>query len=201
MKLIIIPLAFLAIFSLLSLMGLGTGTLNSTGTIGSNGWISSGGDPDVAWWDSTGFPVAYQNFTVVDRTSEGRIIYVGAVPLYKNTTSEYQIYRNTVASNQLDETTAEWDITSSLGLIGVVVGVMALATFAGVSVLGSGISETSVSAIVKGTAYLLIWGVFSALAIALIMQIALFGPILYFILTLIYTLGIVNSIGSSQGDI
>jgi hypothetical protein len=92
------------------------------------------------------------------------------------------------------------NLASSLGLIGAVIGIMALATVVGIKVLGSGISEFGVSTIVFGTFYLLVWGIFSVLSLSMLMQIAVFGGLLYFALTVMYTVGIVSSLGSSGGE-
>lgn len=132
---------------------------------------------------------------------------------WQNSTGQYYLYYDNSGSNakwvlykdfgkiyQQTAASSSFDISSSIGLIGLVVGLMALAAVVGIRVLGTGVSEESVSAILKGTALLAIWGIFSVLALALLIQIPMLGPVFYFVLTIIYTLGIINQIGHPGDD-
>jgi len=90
-------------------------------------------------------------------------------------------------------------VTLGVGVYVVLVTSIALVTVSGITVLGSGLSSVSVMAIFKSAAFLSIWGLFSLPAVALFITIPWFGMPLYFFLTLIYSLGIVHSVGFGGG--
>lgn len=192
MKLLTIPLIFLIILGLMSMMGLGTVEYQSDTVLfhGTEGWF-----------DANGKQVAYENYTRADPADDGRVWWVGGVPIWHNSTGDYQMWTASDQTNESGIETITVDVGSSLGFIGLVFGVMALATIAGLQVLGSGISDESVSAIVKGSALITLWGFFSAMSLALILTIPYsLGAIFYFFLTGIYTLGIINQIGHPGSD-
>ena len=90
-------------------------------------------------------------------------------------------------------------IGGSLGLVAIAVAIMALAAVIGISIVGSGENTASVMTILKITGYLAIWGVFSALALGLINSMGSFGMILFFVLSGLYVIGLVDSIGFPSG--
>lgn len=213
MKLIVFPLSILVLFSLLSLTGLGSGIL---------GGMTIGGDTtNAVYYDSAGRSVVYvSNLTAVSDT------YLEVMPFYvfpdtwaafTNSTLEvahwspYFLYYDNGAERPVKyEDLGKTDsgvalsnisISSSLGIVALVIGIMALAAVVGLRIVGSGVSEESVSAIVKGSAFLALWAIFSVLSMDLIVLGAdIFLPIVYFVLTLIYTLGVINQIGHPGDD-
>lgn len=160
------------------------------------------------YYDSTDHLVAYANGTYVDDygnittpiTQGGAGIW-NNIPIWKNASGSFNVYSDTGERLAPDATAAQvsFSLSSSLGLIAVVVGVIILATVAGMRIVSSGESDVSVSAIVKGSVYISLWAVFSVTSLAMMMQIPLIGGIFYFFLTAIYTMGIINQIGS-PGD-
>lgn len=210
MKLIVFPLSILILLSLLSMTGIGDVTL---------------GDPSVSldvvsakYYDSAGVAKVYvSNLTCVtgdpyfklhnvggyaefSNTTEGWFGVVVGYPLYYDNGASYRVKYEDLGKT-LQGSLGGIDIGSSIGFLALVIGVMALAAIVGLRVLGSGISEESVSAILKGGAFLAIWAVFSVLALDLITVAGdLFLPIVYFVLTAVYTLGIINQIGHPGDD-
>jgi len=83
----------------------------------------------------------------------------------------------------------------SAGVITLVATAVALAVVSGIQVFGSGLSNASVRAIFISAAYFGIWALFSVLALVLFMEVPVFGLPLYFLLTLFYSVGVVEKIG------
>lgn len=205
MKLIYIPLAFLLTFSLLSMLGLGSDIGFGTVTVGSQ--ITGDG-----LYDDTGHLVVNSTLGAVGEA--GKIFamdYSGAAAwdnVTTDSTTYYPLYYDEAATdpvfftqiNGAGSTGIGANLGTSLGLIGLVVGIMALALLAGVHVLGSGVSDESVSTIIKGTFFLVLWGAASVMSLSLITSVPFMGPVFYFVLTAIYTLGIINQIGHPGDD-
>lgn len=85
------------------------------------------------------------------------------------------------------------------GFIALIFGIMALAGIVGFRFISSGISDVSVSAIIKGVAFVSVWIAFSVMAEPLLVMIPVFGFIFYFFISVLYGLGTINQIGS-PGD-
>jgi len=80
------------------------------------------------------------------------------------------------------------------GAIGIIMVVALVALGLGIQVLGSGLSETSVKTLVSGIAYTGLWLVLSVLSSPLILDIQVFGLVIYVILTIGYVLGVIQKI-------
>lgn len=80
------------------------------------------------------------------------------------------------------------------GLIAVVVGLIAIGVTAGITILGSGLAEYSVMILFKTIGYYSIWILFSTIGIDGFVIIPFFGWMVYFFLTVVYSLGIMESI-------
>jgi hypothetical protein len=208
------------LLSLLSLVGLGTGTLGS-GNVGST---FAGSASTTMYYDVSGHPVCYANLTAYGESGtvgdgpEGSAWWQnGTYPPTENSgwISAYQMYYDTagqqpirfadIATNTFGEGTKvvgssffQVGTMGALGLIGIVVALMLFATLVGVHFFGSGESDISVGMILKCTGYISLWAVFSVLGMNLLMLIPLIGVIMYFMLTLVYVLGMVDSIGFPQ---
>ena len=89
---------------------------------------------------------------------------------------------------------ALFSIDPFLGLIGMIIVLVVLATAVGIQVVGSGLSPETVRIIVIGTAYGGLWIMFSLLAEPLISSIAIFGSLIYVTLTIGYIWGVVQKI-------
>lgn len=85
-------------------------------------------------------------------------------------------------------------IDAVTGALAVIIALIAISVVVGIQVLGSGISEQSVKAIITITGYISIWGIFSVLSINLINTIQIFGYIIYLVLTIMYTIGVMEKL-------
>lgn len=85
-----------------------------------------------------------------------------------------------------------------IGGIAIIIAVVAVASIAGVMVLGSGLSPATVRVIIYTTAYSSIWGLLSVLVSGLIKSINVFGSIIYVILTLGYTIGVIQKLSGGN---
>jgi hypothetical protein len=72
---------------------------------------------------------------------------------------------------------------------------VAIGVASGITILGSGLSGSSVMIIFKSTVFFMMWGFCSALGIGLIVSVPVFGYVIYLILTLLYSVGVILSIG------
>lgn len=195
-KLILIPITILVTLSIFSMLGLGNTELGSTTLSGADVVYYDSGGHEVC--DGLGQPSGEDGS--IGSSTTGYATWDNGTLL-----TTFSLYYDT--SGSLDMRVKyedfgkgyygfkEFDITTAIGFIGLIIGIMALAALVGLKILGSGISDVSVSTIILSTAYLAIWGVFSVLAFDLIVnQIPIIGSTFYFILTIIYTAGIIASI-------
>jgi len=80
------------------------------------------------------------------------------------------------------------------GAIIFLITIVALASTVGIHILASGLAETSVRVLINIVIYVGLWGVLSMLASPLIFGIAVFGGLIYVLLTLGYTIGVIQKI-------
>lgn len=151
------------------------------------------------FYDEGGNPVCYQNGTAYYAGDDGYIswheTWFDAKPYWANSTAAYRLYETPYASDYLPRE-MNFDINSSIGLIAAISVTMFIVSFVGIRIFGNGLSENSVSTIIKGSLLITLWLIFSGLALAFLMQIpASLGGIFYFGLTAMYTVGIVKQVG------
>lgn len=182
--------------ALLSLMGLGSTMLATNQTMYGTGYSNYD-----YWYDVNGHVVMFKNGTAYDEAGFMHVPSVGSThPQWDNYSNVYDMYDNPYGEDR-SWVQIDFDISSSYGLIALIVGMMALVAVIGIKVFGTGEGEVSTMTILKGTAFLTLWGIFSAISLTLITQIPMsLGAILYFILTAMYCVGIIQSIGSGGTD-
>lgn len=210
--LILAPLLFLSLIALLSQLGLSEvvmqgnlgSNFNSTWTASADGTYDIGGHQLLNEYNR---PTGEYGLTFI----QGRQEY------WLNSTNAYDIgYPHSVDIFSRDTSYPCWQLANGEGLsaaagsdlnvsisdttlmmVAVIVGLVILAGIAGLRILGSGESDFSVSAIIKGGGFLTIWGILSLAASPLILSIAIFGIAFYFLLTVVYAVGCINSLGGS----
>lgn len=194
MKLIAVPLvilAFLGVFGML--FGYETG-----GSVVIN---SASGNPEDYYYNEDGYIICCVNGSKYYPTDDGFITYYGTqpvIPVWRNSTGDYVLYTSD-QTELVTEHSGEFDMLTGLGFIGAIAAIMIIVSFVGVRVFGSGLSEVSTSTIIKGTVLIAMWCVFSIMAIGLLAQIPLYlGGIFYFMLTVLYAVGIVQNIGGTS---
>lgn len=116
---------------------------------------------------------------------------------WNNVTGTYLTY-NTPNGVNYDFDVLGFNMGTSLGVIGLCVAVIALATIAGVKIVGSGIGEFSVRTIVIATAFISLWALFSLMSMNMITQIPIFGVGFYFFITIMYAIGMFTEIGGGD---
>jgi len=116
---------------------------------------------------------------------------------------EYSVYAETVPQDL-----GVWDLIGNIfteygfqvvGLFGVAISAIVVGVVGGIDVVGSGLSEHSVKLLSNSVLYFGLWGIFSSIAIPLILEIPMyFGVFIYAILTLMYIVGVISM--SNSGD-
>ena len=150
------------------------------------------------WRDFDSRPVAYANFTAYDEPGYVTKILWG-VHRWNNATGQYTIVLDEVGA--VPTFHFGFVTTGILGFLGIVSGLIVLSTLVGLRLIGSGMSEFSISTLMKGAGYLSLFLLVSANSASLIWSIPNFGWVLYMIITLVYTLGIIGSMGTVGGNI
>lgn len=155
-----------------------------------------------AWYDEDGHITCYENGTAYDEA--GQLVQVFA--LYE----EYQWINETSPIVSLgwvvDQTAGVersilFDVTAtSIGFFAIVAALVALGIIAGVRLLDSGLSGFSVKIIVMAAAFGGLWTVMSGMSVDLLTSIPIFGNILFFGLTLVYTIGSVFMLSGGGED-
>lgn len=110
-------------------------------------------------------------------TSSSSVIINGSTTTYETSVSSINF---TISTNEL-----------ILG-VGILLGLIAIASLFGLRILGSGLSDESVRVIVFVTVYGGIWMLLSLLAWNLITQIEIFGYFIYAILSICYAVGCIQ---------
>lgn len=189
-SLIVFPLIILIGVALLSQLGLGTITFGDTDYVEMEGF-----------YDSTGHMVAFVNGTAFDEagTIEHRWDSTGGEDWWHNGTGSYYQVWNTPSGANDEFSLLGFSMGTSLGIIGLIVAIIALAAVVGLKIFSSGIGEFSSRTIVLATGFVTLWGLFSVLSIGAIGSIPVFGAIFYFVLTGCYSIGVLDTIGGG-GD-
>ena len=78
------------------------------------------------------------------------------------------------------------------GLLGTIIVIALIGAIFGIQLFNSGLNSESVRMLIITFTYIGIWGLFSLLSYDLIMSIPIFGAIIWFVLTFVYTLGVIK---------
>lgn len=207
--LLYMPLAILAVLGILTVLGIAEGSFSTA---------NLGGDPDeTIYYDSGGHPVVWANLTAIGekgwfyKTGAGHLGWVNSTGIISGViTTYYVLYWDNGGSSQIKyedlgktyatSSLGDISLTSSLGFIALLVGLSALAVVVGLRILGSGTSEFSVSMVISVIFWMALWGVFSVMSLALISELGNLGNILFFCLTLLYTIGVYQTAKGSGGS-
>jgi hypothetical protein len=215
---IYVPILVLAFISLFSVAGLQTGQF---------GYYNAGLGSNSVYYDFYGNPMVYYNLTGVQGAgsvvsdslvSSGAYWFngssssltIGSTILYSNIFLMFLDNSGSLAmacdfskvSINGYNTSGSFGVTigSAVGLLGALLAVMALSAIVGAKIFGSGEGEVSTAVILKFTAYLGLWGVFSGLTLSLLGELPLMlGYVLYFVLSLFVVIGLMDTIGGSSG--
>jgi len=83
-------------------------------------------------------------------------------------------------------------IDDLVGAIVIIIIIISLSALLGLRIFSSGLSENSVKMLTLGISYISIWSMFSVLSYPLIVDIEVFGLLIYIMLTLGYVIGIIQ---------
>lgn len=212
MKLILIPLTVMCVLVMFSLVGFGTEY-----TFGSDDLTMSGTNLDY-YYDEDGCPkILIETMEAVETSENLHIVGQGAysTALFYNDTNiihtYYELYYDTGASEPVvykdigktyagdSKTALTVDMNNAFAFLAIVVGVSALVAVIGLQIFGSGESEFSLTVITLFTGFMAFWAIVSYGALAMITAIP-YGSILYVILTLMYSVGCFQQIGSGGSE-
>lgn len=206
MKLILIALIPLVLISLCSMAGLGTTfTFNNT---------QFGGDPSkTIYYDYGGNPTAYANGTAYRAGDSGTWEdAAGDLGWHNESVTYYYLYWDSAGQVKIkfEDAGQSFDtglgisnisITGAIGFFALITMLIVIGVVAGARFLSYGQAEETVSLILKGTAFGAVWAVFSTFSYGIMLASnQLILQVTYVILTLIFTLGVVNSFGHPSGD-
>jgi hypothetical protein len=85
------------------------------------------------------------------------------------------------------------------GLIFIIVIIAIIGAFMGIQIFGSGMSSRSIHLLTTAVIYVGIWGLFSMMAMDLLIDIPYFGAVIWFALTFLYAFGVIRKFTES-GD-
>lgn len=96
---------------------------------------------------------------------------------------------------EIEQGNLSLDFTMTTGIIVIIVGAIVLGLI-GINVLGSGLSDYSIKIIWNGIVFYGLWFLFSALGFNFFNSIPIIGIVLWISLTLVYSLGVFQKMGS-----
>lgn len=234
-KFIVIPLAIMALLTVMSVCGLGTadnGGLFSTQTYstevgdgygyqlqGGNGILYDEYNHEICYYNGTATPAYVGDPGRVEEWT--RPAMFAPIAVWNNDTDNpnstlyplFNEYGDSVTWDQMFNVNPSTSgsnqyffiLTSSVGMIALVVVIMGVGSIVGLKIFGTGESEISVELLLKGSFYLTVWGVMSLLSYPLISGAGATAGgfiiyVFYFILCTVYALGMINSIGNGGNN-
>lgn len=118
-----------------------------------------------------------------------------------NSTSQELITSQTLNGTsqelELEEGSLDLSFNMTVGIVATIAGAIALGLI-GLKFLGSGLSDFSVKIIWNGIVYYGLWLIFSVLGYNVLVSIPFLGVLLWFFLTLIYSLGVFGKMGGEN---
>lgn len=209
------PIAVLGVLALLSVLGLGSAEQYNLG-FGNASFADVQMDNSLGvspiYYDYGGNPKCYANLTCI--AENGRLVsqkYIPGLVFWNNgSTINYPLWHDATRQNPVKWTevsnldgvsSASGGFTVSLGttlgLLAVIAGIIAVGVIASVKFFGFGLSDVGINTLMKGAAYIIVFALFSGLAMNLIIAGGdLFTPIIYLALTGVFMFGVMGEIGT-----
>lgn len=85
-----------------------------------------------------------------------------------------------------------------LTMLFAIITIFTIIALVGTNVFGSGLSDTSITLIIKVTAYVIVWLVSSLFTLSFLSPIGNYGTIFYAILSVVYTLGFLQTLNKNS---
>lgn len=98
------------------------------------------------------------------------------------------------ATYEAEQSSLLFEIDDLEGMIILLTTITAIAVASGVNILGSGLSDNSVRTITIVAIFSGIWIILSVLIAPLIWSIEIFGSLIYILLTISYTIGVIQKV-------
>jgi hypothetical protein len=136
------------------------------------------------------------NMVLASRTS----IDYASVQSYVYTSEGNQTLNGTPSFLQQQDSGIIFSLSMVTGIVILITAFVIVGVLAGIRVLGSGLSNYSVQLIHKSAVYYGLWAIFSAISFPVFAIIPLFGIFIWFILTLIYSLGFFQTLNAGDDD-
>jgi len=215
------PVTVLGVLALLSVLGMGSTQIHDAGlanaTFGNIDFSGSGAFNEAYFYNYYGVPICFKgNISAVDPAdTTGRITGVdgvSGVAFWNNASGTFPIYMDAYHEHPaLIQDTGLYlggrnggfsaTIGTALGIIAIISGLIAVGVIASVRIFGFGLSDVGINTLMKGGAYIIIWAIFSGLAMNLIVAGGdFYTPIIWLALTGAYAFGVLGDLGTpSQG--
>jgi hypothetical protein len=101
--------------------------------------------------------------------------------------------------NVAGQTVPTFELIGVDGVLALMIGLIAIGAIAGISILGSGLSNSAQNIIYKSVFYYALWGIFSVLAFSGISSIP-FGTLIYLAFTIFYAVGVQEQINTHSSE-
>ena len=92
----------------------------------------------------------------------------------------------------ISNVSAMFYIDEFAGMLVILIAIMIIAVIIGINIFGFGLSDQSVKILTIGLTYYGIWSIFSVLSYSLIVSIEVIGSLIYIILTIVFTIGLIQ---------
>lgn len=217
-KLLVAPLAVLTLIALLSSAGLGGENADFAQGFHYQENFNPDGSP-VVLYDTGGHAVCYYNFSAVDEA--GTIVKVegadvaawsnaswGLVyPLYYDTESAepvgWEDVQNPIglgAGESLAANRGNFGLSTAMGLIAAISIAMGLIVLASIKIFGIGVGDFGLQTVFVIGLFITVWGVLSLLAYPTILLGGYYVYIIYFALTIGYTIGLIGTVSNGGNN-
>lgn len=123
----------------------------------------------------------------------------GAIALYNASAgvTASGIVNSTVTDFTVNNNTYIFSFDLTTGMIAILITISLLAVI-GLSIFGSGLNDTSSHLLITITAYVGVWGLMTFLTFNLFLEIPIFGIFIYLTLTVLYSVGVIQSVTGSS---
>jgi len=95
------------------------------------------------------------------------------------------------------EAESTFNIDPLTGAIVIITIIGAISIVIGIQILGSGLADWSIRTAMLTTVYISLWAVLTALSMSLIIEIEMFGGLIYIALTIGYTIGVIQKLSEN----
>lgn len=196
LKVLALPLLILGVLSVLSYMGLGS-VVSGDATFTNLGQASAGGVDGFV--DATGRQIAYANGTVLAGVESGTFGFdYRANPPYGTWLNSSGFYELTWSGSD-SASGGLFSMSGGVAVFAVLMVVVGMAILTGFHILGSGTTDTGVSAVIKGSFFAFIFALLASQGGVLLASVPVVGSVALMGLSVLYLVGVVDMFGHPSG--